>query len=233
MRGHDRRAPRARTRRARRDGLRDDAAGAPDLGARERRLRGARRVSRAMWRGLWPGLPVDEVPIGHVTNAVHAPTWLAPELAGPLRDAGVEPEAAPGRGRLGRLRRRSIPPPSGGPHPGEGEALRAARRRSRRRREPRPGGAHDRLREALRRLQAGRPPLLGRRPPGAAPLRSRAPRPDRLRRQGASRGRGRQGAPRPDRRPRPRPAARTGGSPSWPATTWRSPACSSRAWTCG
>ena len=29
-------------------------------------------VSRAMWRGLWPGLPVDEVPIGHITNAVHA-----------------------------------------------------------------------------------------------------------------------------------------------------------------
>ncbi len=52
-------------------------------------------VSRAMWRGLWPGLPVDEVPIGHITNAVHAPTWLAPEPAALLRDAGVEPEAAP------------------------------------------------------------------------------------------------------------------------------------------
>ena len=47
-----------------------------------------------MWRGLWPGLPVDEVPIGHVTNAVHAPTWLAPELPCP-REAGVVPEAAP------------------------------------------------------------------------------------------------------------------------------------------
>ena len=56
-------------------------------------------VSRAMWRGLWPGLPVDEVPIGHVTNAVHAPTWLAPELTVPLRDAGVEPEAAPDEAR--------------------------------------------------------------------------------------------------------------------------------------
>ena len=56
-------------------------------------------VSRAMWRGLWPGLPVDEVPIGHVTNAVHAPTWLAPELTVPLRDAGVDPEAAPDEAR--------------------------------------------------------------------------------------------------------------------------------------
>ena len=52
-------------------------------------------VSRRMWRGLWPGLPPDEVPIGHVTNAVHAPTWLAPELVSQLRDAGIEPEATP------------------------------------------------------------------------------------------------------------------------------------------
>jgi starch phosphorylase len=29
-----------------------------------------------MWRGLWPGLNVEQVPIGHVTNGVHLPTWL-------------------------------------------------------------------------------------------------------------------------------------------------------------
>ena len=29
------------------------------------------QVSRRMWRGLWPGVPVDEVPIRHVTNGVH------------------------------------------------------------------------------------------------------------------------------------------------------------------
>ncbi len=28
-------------------------------------------VSREMWTDLWPGLPVEEVPIGHVTNGVH------------------------------------------------------------------------------------------------------------------------------------------------------------------
>ncbi|MBW3577143.1 MAG: alpha-glucan family phosphorylase [Actinobacteria bacterium] len=33
------------------------------------------RVSRAMWRGLWPGLPEHEVPIGHVSNGVHLPSW--------------------------------------------------------------------------------------------------------------------------------------------------------------
>jgi starch phosphorylase len=34
-------------------------------------------VSREMWKGLWPGLPVGEVPIEHVTNGVHPKTWVA------------------------------------------------------------------------------------------------------------------------------------------------------------
>jgi len=38
-------------------------------------------VARKMWSGLWPGLPVEEVPITHVTNGVHTGTWLSPELA--------------------------------------------------------------------------------------------------------------------------------------------------------
>jgi starch phosphorylase len=33
-------------------------------------------VARAMWRGLWPDRPEEEVPIGHVTNGVHVPTWM-------------------------------------------------------------------------------------------------------------------------------------------------------------
>ena len=37
-------------------------------------------VSRAMWTGLYPGKPEDEVPIGHITNGVHVPTWLAPQM---------------------------------------------------------------------------------------------------------------------------------------------------------
>ncbi len=35
-------------------------------------------VSRALWQKLWPGMTVQEVPIVHVTNGVHAPTWVAP-----------------------------------------------------------------------------------------------------------------------------------------------------------
>ena len=34
-------------------------------------------VSREMFGDLWPGLPVREVPIGHVTNGVHARTWVS------------------------------------------------------------------------------------------------------------------------------------------------------------
>jgi starch phosphorylase len=33
-------------------------------------------VAREMWSWLWPGRPVQEVPIGHVTNGVHVPTWI-------------------------------------------------------------------------------------------------------------------------------------------------------------
>jgi glycogen phosphorylase len=38
-------------------------------------------VSRAMWKGLYPNRPEDSVPIGHITNGVHVPSWLAPQMA--------------------------------------------------------------------------------------------------------------------------------------------------------
>ena len=38
-------------------------------------------VSRQMFAGLWPGFDPEEVPITSVTNGVHAPTWVAPEVA--------------------------------------------------------------------------------------------------------------------------------------------------------
>jgi len=37
-------------------------------------------VSRAMWWGLFPGNSEDAVPIGHITNGVHVPSWLAPQM---------------------------------------------------------------------------------------------------------------------------------------------------------
>ncbi|MGB9249150.1 MAG: alpha-glucan family phosphorylase, partial [Mycobacterium sp.] len=36
-------------------------------------------VSRSMFNELWPGFDADEVPIGSITNGVHARTWAAPQ----------------------------------------------------------------------------------------------------------------------------------------------------------
>jgi len=43
------------------------------------RLHGA--VSRRLWKDAWRSVPEERVPIGAVTNGVHMPTWLAPEIA--------------------------------------------------------------------------------------------------------------------------------------------------------
>jgi starch phosphorylase len=37
-------------------------------------------VSRAMWTGLFRNKMEDDVPIGHITNGVHVPSWLAPQM---------------------------------------------------------------------------------------------------------------------------------------------------------
>ena len=38
------------------------------------------RVTRRAWQVLWPHHREDEVPVGHITNGVHARTWLAPAM---------------------------------------------------------------------------------------------------------------------------------------------------------
>ena len=42
-------------------------------------------VSREMFGGLWPDIPVDEVPIGAITNGVHAHTWVSDPIDALLR----------------------------------------------------------------------------------------------------------------------------------------------------
>ena len=44
-------------------------------------------VSREMFGELWPDLPVDEVPIGAITNGVHAHTWVGDHVAPLLADS--------------------------------------------------------------------------------------------------------------------------------------------------
>ena len=38
------------------------------------------KVSRELFHSIWPERRVEEVPIFHITNGVHAETWLAPEM---------------------------------------------------------------------------------------------------------------------------------------------------------
>ncbi len=38
------------------------------------------RVSRAMWRDVWPGVPEAELPIVHITNGVHPGSWISDEM---------------------------------------------------------------------------------------------------------------------------------------------------------
>jgi starch phosphorylase len=49
------------------------------------------RVTRDMWQCLWPGRPVDKIPIGHVTNGVHLATWMSNRMMNMLdQELGVD-----------------------------------------------------------------------------------------------------------------------------------------------
>ena len=57
-------------------------------------------VSRAMWRGVYGKTKSKDVPIGHVTNGVHVPTWLDPRAAHFWRTScGFDPCASTSRNR--------------------------------------------------------------------------------------------------------------------------------------
>lgn len=43
------------------------------------KLHGA--VSQGLWKDVWAGVPVQEVPITSITNGVHTKTWMAPEFS--------------------------------------------------------------------------------------------------------------------------------------------------------
>lgn len=48
------------------------------------------KVSRNMWRDIWPNVPVDESPIIHVTNGIHTRSWLSHDM-GDLLDSYFGP----------------------------------------------------------------------------------------------------------------------------------------------
>jgi starch phosphorylase len=53
------------------------------------RLHGS--VSRGMFNGLWPAFDEAEVPIGSITNGVHAPTWVGREVVELAAGNGADP----------------------------------------------------------------------------------------------------------------------------------------------
>ncbi len=50
-------------------------------------------VSRGMFSGLWPAFDEAEVPIGSITNGVHAPTWVAREVIALATAHGADPDS--------------------------------------------------------------------------------------------------------------------------------------------
>jgi starch phosphorylase len=38
------------------------------------------RVSRGLWKRIWPQLPEDDIPIIHITNGVHYRSWISKEM---------------------------------------------------------------------------------------------------------------------------------------------------------
>ncbi len=47
-------------------------------------------VSRKMWNSIWPNVPVNEVPITHITNGIHTRSWLSHDM-GELFDSYLGP----------------------------------------------------------------------------------------------------------------------------------------------
>ena len=69
------------------------------------------QVARRMWPALWPGVPEEEMPITHITNGIHAGSWISDEMRS-LYDRYLGPRWAeePGDARVWR-RAEQIPGP--------------------------------------------------------------------------------------------------------------------------
>ena len=184
-------------------------------------------VARRMWQDLWPGRALDEVPIGHVTNGVHVPTWIGSPMrellcrylgddwldrqADPATWAGVDdiPDEELWEVRCRQratlvdyVRTKSVTDRLGRDEPRNYVEAAATL--------VRPGRLDGRLRAPARHVQAPPPARAGRRPCAGA-AQQRPARPAGARRQGPPARRGRQAdGPAPvhvqvgagDRRPR-------------------------------
>ncbi len=90
------------------EGFSHDRAGPEAVPARQCRFRAARRgVPRPCGRASLPAGPRSTIPIGHITNGVHVPSWLAPQMFRALRPplgtgTGTNTAATPRSGKASR-----------------------------------------------------------------------------------------------------------------------------------
>ena len=153
------------------------------------------QVSRAMWAGLYPGGSEQQVPIGHITNGVHVPSWLADQMR-QVYNRHLGPDwparsATPGfweaidginDGELWETHQTL-----------KTQLIETARRRAVQYATVEPGCPHDWLRAPLRHVQAGEPAPEGHRCPRGARQPPAASRAVHLRGQGAPARQRRQG----------------------------------------
>ena len=179
-----------------------------------------------MWQDVWPGVPVDEVPIAHVTNGVHPQSWISDDMRS-LYDRYLGPALGRGAGRHARLGARRADPRRGAVADARAAARAAGGLRPpapARRSSPRAGPGKAEIAQAeevldpealtigfARRFATYKRGTLLLRDPGAAradPQRARPAGADHLRRQGAPARRAGQGADPPGRPARARPEFR-------------------------
>ena len=160
---------------------------------------------------LWPRVPLDEVPVGHITNGVHLESWMTGPFSELLTSTvGAQWQTTPGDPVMWS---KIVDAPDADLWRVKNEAradlVEFARRRARKdlaRRHsprrargrglgPRPGPADDRLHRSLRGLQAPDAAAARPRATGADPEEPRALGADRLRGQGPPQRRGGQATP--------------------------------------
>ncbi len=39
------------------------------------------QISQNMWKRIWPKNPTEDIPIGHITNGIHIPSWISQDMS--------------------------------------------------------------------------------------------------------------------------------------------------------
>ena len=103
------------------------------------------KVSRTLFQPLFPRWPADEVPVGHVTNGVHVPTWDSQAQTTVDEACGQETLAAATADEMEAKIRRVSDSEYGRPHRGSRAFVEYARDRLSKATGRRPAGSPERV----------------------------------------------------------------------------------------